>query len=82
MLHYIADSEEYWEEEGQPERWKCVECKIERCNVGVGYAGYEDDPTGIKWIYVGVRCAKCGVLGCYADWKVALSEALGLLDKA
>jgi hypothetical protein len=59
-----------------------VECKSLRCNAGVGYAGYDDDPTGIKWIYVGVRCAQCGVLGCFAEWKVALSDALNLLDKA
>jgi hypothetical protein len=81
IVHYIADAEEFWEE-GPPESWTCVECKTNLCNAGVGFAGYADDPTGIRWIYVGVRCAKCGVLGCFADWKVALGDALDLLDKA
>ena len=76
-LHYIADSEECWEPPVR--KWKCVECKTTHCNVGVGFAGYENAATGIKWIYVGVRCPKCG---CFADWKVALSDALNLLDKA
>jgi hypothetical protein len=80
-LHYIADAEEDWEP-GLAKRYKCIECKSPRCNVGVGYAGYDDDATGIKWIYVGVRCAQCGILGCFAEWKVALSDALDLLNKA
>ena len=79
--HYIADAEEYWEP-GRPKKWKCIECRGTVCNVGVGFAGYDDDPTGIKWIYTGERCTTCGILGSFADWKVALSDALGLLEKA
>jgi hypothetical protein len=52
------------------------------CNVGVGFASYDDDPAGIKWIYTAERCATCGILGAFADWKVALSDALWLLEKA
>jgi hypothetical protein len=78
--HYIADAEEYWEP-GRPKKWKCIECRGTVCNIGVGFAGYDDDPTGIKWLYTGERCIACGILGSFADWKVALSNALRLLEK-
>jgi hypothetical protein len=78
---YICESEEFWAE-AQPERWGCIECGSARANVGVGFAMYDDDPTGVKWVYVGERCTGCGVLGCFAGWKVAESDALRLLEKA
>jgi hypothetical protein len=77
--HYICDSGEYWKE-ACPERFKCVECHGTSCNVGVGFALYEDSPSAIRWLYVGERCANCGVLGCMAGWKVGLDDALHLLD--
>ena len=79
--HFICDSSEYWGEAGA-EKWTCVECQSQRANVGVGFSIYEDDPTGVKWLYVGERCAECGVMGCFAGWKVALSDELYLLDQA
>jgi len=78
--HFICDSEEFWDDAG-PKTWTCVECGSKRANVGVGFSMYDDDPTGVRWVYVGERCAQCGVLGCFADWKVALSNALHLLEK-
>jgi hypothetical protein len=36
----------------------------------------------VHWLYVGCRCAKCGVLGCMVDWKVAYEPSLQLLDQA
>jgi hypothetical protein len=80
-VHYICESEEFWSE-ASPQRWRCIECGSERANVGVGYALYADDPTGVKWVYIGERCVHCGVLGCFAGWKVGESDALRLLDKA
>jgi hypothetical protein len=77
-VHFICDSQEYWED-ASLQKWKCIECKSTIANVGVGFSLYEDDPKGIRWLYVGERCAKCGVLGCFAGWKVAESEALHLL---
>jgi hypothetical protein len=38
---------------------------------------YDDDPSGVKWIYTGERCTTCGILGSFSDWKVALTNALG-----
>ena len=80
IQHYICDSDKYWDR-AEPDTCKCVECGIESFNIGVGFSIYPDDPTGIKWLYIGVRCAKCGILGCFSGWKVAQSDALGLLDK-
>ena len=78
--HYICDSAEYWDE-AEPKAWKCVEWDSKRANVGVGFSLYDDDPTGVRWLYVGERCANCGVLSCFAGWKVALSNARHLLEE-
>ena len=86
---YLLDSAAYWGE-ADPKAWVCVECGSETCNVGVGMALLGGDPKpnwwsflrvktpNIRWAYVGCRCAKCGVLGCFADWKTdgTLSEML------
>jgi len=37
------------EAHNSPKKWKCIECRGTVCNFGVGLAGYDDDPTGIKW---------------------------------
>jgi hypothetical protein len=79
--HFICDSERYWEE-AQAVHWRCVECASETCNVGVGFSQYPDSTTAIKWIYVGVRCAKCGILGCFAGWKIAQDDVAHLFDQA
>jgi hypothetical protein len=78
--HFICDSEEYWTE-AKPERWKCAVCKSKdkACNIGVGFSLYEDGE--VRWLYIGERCANCGVLGCFAGWKVAYSPSRQLLDQ-
>jgi len=78
-VHFICDSKEFWEE-AEPERWKCTECESEITNVGVGFSLYEDRQD-IKWIYIGVRCSSCGVLGCFAGWKVGYGPSLHLMDE-
>ena len=78
--HFICDSGEYWGD-ATPETFTCVECEDTNCNVGVAFALYDDSPSAIKWLYVGERCAGCGVLGCMAGWKVGLDDALHLLDQ-
>ena len=79
--HFIGDSGEYWDG-AVAETWTCVECQSQCANIGVGFSIYDDDPTGVRWLYVGERCVGCGVLGCFAGWKVARSDALYLLDQA
>ena len=77
--HFICDSEEYWEE-AEPETWGCVECDSKSTNIGVGFSLYEDK-GGIRWLYVGVRCAKCGVLGCFAGWNIGYEPSLQLMEQ-
>lgn len=67
---YLADSEEYWEDI-RPKKYKCTECKSIHANVGTGFA-YRDSGD-IKWVYIGVRCSNCGILGSVADWKINYS---------
>lgn len=78
--HYICDSEEYWED-AEPEHWTCIECKKDTCNVGAGFALYPDS-RDIKWIYIGCRCPTCGILGCFAGWKVGYGDSQHLIAKA
>ena len=76
--HFLCDSDEVWEE-AEPEKWKC-ECGSKATNIGVGFSLYDDNQE-IHWLYVGCRCAKCGILGCFADWKIAYAPSRQLLDK-
>ncbi|HMD77357.1 MAG TPA: hypothetical protein VKG86_08285 [Terracidiphilus sp.] len=77
--HFICDSEEYYPDP-QPEEWNCVECGSRLANVGVGFSLYEDGE--VRWLYLGERCARCGVLGCSAEWKVAYEPSKQLIDQA
>lgn len=77
--HFICDSDEYWED-AEPEQWECVECGSTRTNVGVGFSLYPEDGE-VRWLYVGYRCSSCGVLGCFAGWKVAYAPSRHLFDK-
>jgi hypothetical protein len=80
IQHYVCDSEGFWGD-ANAEACVCPECGSSAMNVGVGFSLYRDDPTGIRWLYVGVQCSQCGVLGCFAGWKVAMGNALHLRDK-
>jgi hypothetical protein len=75
---FICDSQEYWSE-SEPAEWKCIECGSTSANVGVGFSLYEDGE--IRWLYVGERCAGCGILGCFAGWKVAYAPSKQLLEQ-
>ena len=77
--HFICDSEENWE--GKSRTYKCVGCHSPHANVGVGYSLYEGS-TAVHWLFVGVRCSQCGILGCVADWKIGYEPSLQLLEQA
>jgi len=77
--YLICDSAEYWQD-ASPVHWQCINCHSEKTNVGVGFSLYEDGD--VRWLYIGVRCANCGVLGCFAGWKVAYGPSGQLLSQA
>ena len=75
--HGMAEDWDDAIEEEEPESYRCDGCGSEETNVGVGFAGYAEDPelSGIKWFYIGVRCASCGILGCFNEGKVGWGPA-------
>ena len=75
--HFICDSEEYWDDV-EPENWECIECGSHVTNIGVGFSLYPEDKE-IKWLYLGVRCTICGILGCFAGWKVGYTPSRHLI---
>lgn len=79
LKQFICDSGEFWED-AEPQKWKCVECNCKAANVGVGFALYKTKKD-VHWLYVGVRCSKCGVLGCVAAWKVGYSPSFQLIEQ-
>jgi hypothetical protein len=77
--HFICDSEEFWED-ASPKKWKCIgKCKSKTVDICVGFA-LRENRDDVHWIYIGVRCSQCGVLGCYGDWKIDYSPSLQLMD--
>jgi hypothetical protein len=76
--HFLCDSEEF-AEEAEFERWRC-ECGSEITNVGVGFSLRKKEGE-IRWLYVGCRCAKCGILGCFAGWKIDYAPSRQLFDR-
>lgn len=77
---FICRQAEDWaeaEEEEGVEPYSCIACESKQANLAIGFAGYEEDPQldAIKWFYVGVRCANCGILSCFNDGKVGQGPA-------
>jgi hypothetical protein len=85
--HFVCCQAEDWDEAVEDEgsdAYSCVECRGSQVNVGVGFAGYPKMPKkdGVRWFYVGVRCASCGVLGCFGDGKVGWGPAAEVYRQA
>jgi hypothetical protein len=74
--HFMCESGEVWDD-AEPEGWECTECATRRANVGGGFATRGAD---VRWVFVGVRCVGCGVLGCVAEWKVSHAPSANLID--
>jgi hypothetical protein len=64
--HAIGDSAEYLDE-AELDDAECL-CEVREFEVTVGVSLYQDSED-VRWLYLGCRCVKCGLLGCYADWK-------------
>lgn len=75
---FIGDSEEIWED-ASPKKVRCP-CKNTVFEVGVGFS-YRDRQN-IKWVTIGHRCTKCGILGSSVDWEINYGPSLHLLDRA
>jgi hypothetical protein len=67
----IADSAEYLEE-ASLEECACP-CGAEAFELTIGVSLYADS-RDVRWLFVGARCSRCGLIGCYGDWK---NEYLG-----
>ena len=76
---FIADSEDYWEEE-EVERVVCP-CGADIFEIAVGFA-LREAKDDVKWISVGTRCIADGVLGTPVDWKISYGPSLHLLQMA
>jgi hypothetical protein len=72
----MLDSADY-EDEAEPEDAQCP-CGAENFNIAVGFS--LTAKGRIKWISVGLRCVKDGVLGVYADWKIDYEPSDHLLS--
>lgn len=73
---YICRDPEDWEaaeDQGEPiEPYDCVACHSSGANVAIGFSHFGNlESDSVKWLYVGVRCVNCGILGCFNDCKVA-----------
>jgi hypothetical protein len=74
---FIGDSHRYWED-ASPEQIRCP-CGNDSFEIGIAFAFRESGD--VRWIYVGQRCEKCGILGSYVDWKIDDSPTDELLTK-
>ncbi|MFN3653602.1 MAG: hypothetical protein ACK47B_28825 [Armatimonadota bacterium] len=76
--HPIGDSEDYLEE-ADLEEAECL-CGTEEFEITVGVALYRESED-VKWLYLGLRCPKCRLVGCYGDWKNEYENYRELLSR-
>lgn len=62
----IGDSDEYLDD-AELEECACP-CGHEEFQISAGVSLYEDSED-VRWIYLGLRCTKCGLTAVYGDWK-------------
>jgi hypothetical protein len=73
---FVADSRENWQE-ATIRTCRCP-CGGTDYNVAVGFSLREGGE--VRWVAVGNRCVKCGVLGSFADWGVNYAPTSHLFD--
>jgi hypothetical protein len=76
---FIADSEDYWNDE-EVKRVACP-CGGDIFEIAVGFA-LREAKDDVKWISIGTRCVANGVLGSPVDWKISYGPSLHLLQMA
>src|SRR5262249_42676683 len=65
--HIMCDGADYIDEVQEWEEPACP-CGGESFRVAVGVHLYENSED-VRWLYLGLRCAQCSLVGVYADWK-------------
>jgi hypothetical protein len=76
--HPIGDSSEYLQE-AQLAECACP-CGQEAFEISVGVALYQGSQD-VRWLYLGCRCASCGMVAVYGDWKNECEDYGALLAK-
>ena len=76
---FIGDTQEFWEEE-KSVRLGCSICNSQEFNLTVGFC-LDEERRGVRWLYVGERCAWCHVMGSCPDWEIGYTPSLHLLEK-
>jgi hypothetical protein len=64
--HPIGDSADFLE--GAELRECACPCGHEEFEITAGVSLYEGSED-VRWLYLGCRCPKCGLVGVYGDWK-------------
>lgn len=75
---FIGDSDEYWED-ASPKKVRCP-CNNTIFEIGVGFSFRDNE--NLKWVTIGHRCTKCGILASSAGWEINYGPSLHLLDRA
>ncbi|MFR9780329.1 hypothetical protein ACL02O_30285 [Micromonospora sp. MS34] len=74
-MPWSRTSADYWQD-ADPDECVCP-CGGEAFQVAVGFALRADGE--VRWVSIGMRCTRDGVLGVYADWKIDYSPTDHLL---
>src|SRR5579859_1924911 len=74
---FIGDSAEYWDA-ADPKQIRCP-ARHTIFELGVGFSLRAE--SDVRWITVGERCVKCGLLGSPLDWKVNYGPSSHLLTQ-
>jgi hypothetical protein len=70
--HLIGDGEEYVDSaELEAHECVCLSQAFELLSGVALYAGSND----VRWFYIGCRCARCQLIGVFADWKCEAGDA-------
>ncbi len=62
---FVSDSEEHWKD-ASPTPLACP-CSHGDYEVGLGLCIREN--SWVRWMSIGARCVRCGILGSPLDWK-------------
>jgi hypothetical protein len=74
--HPMGDSSDFLED-ASPEECACP-CGNEQFEITVGVSLHADTED-VRWLYIGCRCAACGLTAVFGDWKNEGSGYRGLL---